>query len=643
MRIPLVAAALAVWSSSIGAVQAQVFLQNDSYGGGAVACYSGVTSDRGLASKFTASAGQYPYTIQTIRVFGCGGGTDAYVVQIFQDNGSTAAPGTVIWSSTNAYLLDGGNIFNDILMSDEPLPPPPIASGSIRVLLVDISILQPIGFGADLNGIQPHLNTLRNESSVWSFAEDPPSNVAGDWILRLGIQPAANPQLSAIDVSVPEGTGAPSDAVFTVSLSPAASLPVTVAYATADGSATSPADYASASGVITFPAGVGVRTVTVPVTGDALDEPDETFSFNLSNATNAAIGDGTAIGTIVDDDAAPALSVADAEVVEGDGGTGLLSFPVTLSAPSGFAVTVNYATANGTAVAPGDFTAASGTLTFAAGSSAPQSIGVTIVRDLQDEPDETFSLGLTNPFHASLLDGAAIGTIRDDDALVQQELAHGSLWTGNLASYPGPAADLDAYAISQAPYTSYEVVLDTASGDLGTAGPLLERYDPATSAVLQSSAPVGAGFSRSLRWQNASSSAVTTEQVRVRSAGCTTDCGADDVYRVRAYDTTLRSPRFNNSGTQVTVLQVQNRGALPVTGTAWFWGTTGALLASAPVNLQPLGSVAVNTSTLPGLTGQGGPLTLTSDAPYGVLTGKAVALEPATGFAFDAVLEPRPR
>ena len=516
MRIPPPALALVVLSSIAVPVDAQiVYLQNDSYGGGAVLCYLGITSDRGLASKLTATPGQYPYTIERIRVFGCGGGTDAYVIQIFEDNGTSATPGPVIWNSSNAYLLEGNNTFNDILMSKEPVPPPPIMSGSIRVLLVNISILQPIGFGGDLNGILPQRNTLRNESSVWSFAENPPFNLGGDWILRLGINAASNPELRALDVSVPEGTGSTSDAVFTVSLTPTASLPVTVAYATADGTAIAPADYTSASGVITFPPGTGVRAVSVPVNGDATDEPDETFTLALSNPSNATIADATGVGTIVDDDPAAALSVADAETIEGDGGTGALVFPVTLSAPSGFPVTVGFATANGSAAAPGDFTAASGTLSFPAGA-AERTVDVVIVRDLQDETDETFTLGLSSPTNATLADATAVGLIRDDDALVQQELAHGTRWTGSLASHPGPAADADAYAITQAPHASYEVLVDSGSGDLGSAGPLLDRFDPATSTVLQSSTPVGVGHGRSLRWENAATSAVATQ----RSCAC---------------------------------------------------------------------------------------------------------------------------
>lgn len=641
MRIPLLAA-MAVASALAVPAGAQVtYLQNDSYGGGAVLCYQGISLFRGLASKFTAQPAQYPYTIRSIRVFGCGGGLDAYVIQIFEDDG-TAAPGRVIWNSQNAYFLSGNNTFNDILLSNEPIPPPPITSGSIRVLLVNDSILAPIGFGADLNGIQPTINTIRDDVSVWSFAENPPYNVNGDWILRLGIAESQQPSLRAIDVTVPEGTGGTSDAVFTVELAPTTSQEVTVVYATANDTAVAPEDYAASAGIVTFPPGVGVRTVVVPVVGDALDEPAETFTLNLGSATNAVIADGTAVGTIEDDDVPVSLSIADTETIEGDGGLSTVALPVTLSGPSAFPVTVGFTTTSGTASAPGDFVAASGTLSFAAGETR-RSVQVSIVGDLQDEADETFAVGLSSPSNATIGDAAAAALIRDDDAAVQQELAHGTSWTGDLASHPGPAPHVDTYAIAQAPGASYEVLVDMGSGDLGASGPVLERFDSATSVVVQASAPIGIGHGRVLRWQNLTTAVVAGEQVRVRSGQCTTDCGPDDQYRLRVLETTLRAPRFNNVGSQVTVVQVQNTTNAAVAATLWFWGADGAPLGSHALTLPPLGSAAVNTAVLPGLAGQGGSLTISNDAPYAGLVGKSVALEPATGMAFESVLEPRPR
>ena len=65
-------AVLAALATTAGAQE--VFLQNDSFGGGAVSCYAGVGDEDSLAVKLTATPGQYPYTIKRVRVFGCGGG-----------------------------------------------------------------------------------------------------------------------------------------------------------------------------------------------------------------------------------------------------------------------------------------------------------------------------------------------------------------------------------------------------------------------------------------------------------------------------------------------------------------------------------------------------------------------------------------
>jgi hypothetical protein len=129
----------------------------------------------------------------------------------------------------------------------------------------------------------------------------------------------------------------------------------------------------------------------------------------------------------------------------------------------------------------------------------------------------------------------------------------------------------------------------------------------------------------------------------VRSAGCSTDCGADDTYRLRVRETTARIPRFNNSGTQGTVLLIQNRTDGPIAASVDFWSAQGALLATAPLALAPQAVGVVNTLSLPALVGKSGSVSITHDGPYGALAGKAVALEPATGFSFDSPLTDKPR
>ncbi len=116
--------------------------------------------------------------------------------------------------------------------------------------------------------------------------------------------------LSINDVTVAEGSGgAPVPATFTVSLLGGASPnPVTVHYATANGTATAPADYQAASGDVTFAPGETAKPVTVLVAPDTVDEPDETFTVNLSAPAGAGLVDPTGVGTIVDDDRDGAFS-----------------------------------------------------------------------------------------------------------------------------------------------------------------------------------------------------------------------------------------------------------------------------------------------------------------------------------------------
>jgi hypothetical protein len=222
------------------------------------------------------------------------------------------------------------------------------------------------------------------------------------------------PQLSINNVTVTEGNAGTVNAVFTVTMSAVSFQDVTVNYATANGTAIAPADYSSASGTLTIPAGATTGQITVPVVGDILDEPNETFTVALSSPVNATLGTSTGIGTITDDDGAPSLAISDVTVTEGNTGTVNAVFTVTLSAVSGQTVTVNYATANGTASSSSDYTSRSGTLTFPAGTTT-QTVTVPVVGDTLDEPNETFVVNLSNATNATIADSQGVGTIVDDD------------------------------------------------------------------------------------------------------------------------------------------------------------------------------------------------------------------------------------
>jgi plastocyanin len=225
------------------------------------------------------------------------------------------------------------------------------------------------------------------------------------------------PRVSVGDVAVPEGDAKTRNASFPVTLSKASTQTVTVSYATANGTASAPGDYTAKSGTLSFAAGKVTGTVTVPVKGDVATEGDETFAINLAAPTNATVGDGAGTATIRNDDPGSGLrlAVGDVTLDEGNAKTQTATFTVSLSSPAASTVTVAYATANGTATAPGDYTAKSGSLTFNPGV-VNQKVTVTVRSETVAEADETFTVVLSNPTGGpTIADPTGVGTIRNDD------------------------------------------------------------------------------------------------------------------------------------------------------------------------------------------------------------------------------------
>ncbi len=144
------------------------------------------------------------------------------------------------------------------------------------------------------------------------------------------------PEITIADTTISEGNSGTTNRGVRVSLSNPVNFPVTVGYATANGSvnpATAGSDYTAKSGTLTFAPGVLFRDIAVPIVGDVLDEANETFLINLTNPTNATITDNQGVVTIQDDDTAT-ISINDVTVKEGTGGTSNAVFTVTLSALS---------------------------------------------------------------------------------------------------------------------------------------------------------------------------------------------------------------------------------------------------------------------------------------------------------------------
>jgi hypothetical protein len=223
------------------------------------------------------------------------------------------------------------------------------------------------------------------------------------------------PSISVSDATVTEGNTGSVKATFTLTLSYASTADVTVHYATADITATAGSDYVAASGDVVIPAGQLSRTFTVAVLGDRLPEPSETFAVNLTGATNATIGDGQGVGTILDNE--PRISISDVSKKEGKmNQTTQFTFTVTLSAAYDQPVTMSFRTTDGTAkTGDNDYVAKTGTLTFVPGETT-KTITIEVKGDNKREADETFYLNLVgNSGNSLFTKSRGTGTILNDD------------------------------------------------------------------------------------------------------------------------------------------------------------------------------------------------------------------------------------
>jgi len=201
---------------------------------------------------------------------------------------------------------------------------------------------------------------------------------------------------------------------ITVTLNQAAPYLVTVAYATSNGTASTPGDYLAASGMLTLTPGLTQTTVNVTIVNDAQIENAETFSVTLSNPVSATLGAPSAASVTINDNDQPSVALSSATYsVNESAGTVLIT--VTLSQAAPYTITVAQAASNGTATAPADFASASGTLTLTPGTTQA-TFNVTIVNDALVENSEAFTVTLSNPNNAALgAPASATVTISDND------------------------------------------------------------------------------------------------------------------------------------------------------------------------------------------------------------------------------------
>ncbi len=268
---------------------------------------------------------------------------------------------------------------------------------------------------------------VRFTHEVWDDTQECPVHDAGPVTIQVTettdppVQrsPPDLPALEIDDVTMNEDGG---DAVFRVRLTGRSTETVTVAYATSDGTAEAGSDYTAASGTLSFVGGDTVKAISVEVEDDSDAEGNETFTVSLSNPQNATLRDDEGTATITANDGGdppppppppelPTLAIDDVTVAE-DSGSAV--FRVSLNKQSDSAVTVAYATSDGTATAGSDYAATSATLTFEPGDTR-KTVAVPVLDDSEEEGTETFTVTLSSASNATMSDPRATGTIRDDD------------------------------------------------------------------------------------------------------------------------------------------------------------------------------------------------------------------------------------
>jgi len=240
----------------------------------------------------------------------------------------------------------------------------------------------------------------------------------------------------------------------------------------------------------------------------------------------------------------------------------------------------------------------------------------------------------------------------DDNWFTINVLVHGSKQTHDLQGAP----DQDWMVVRSEARHSYEARVHSVGGYAyfypgyyGTAvyGSTLTRVDYAGYLVTDS-IPLGVGYYYNgdeggaiLRWlQGASTNA--DDFIRVQGPSVFA-MGSNEQYDIEFFDTTYFAPRWNNVGAQRTVFLIQSQTGRAISGSIYFFDNAGVLLHTQALAVPATGVQVFATASVAALLGQSGAAVLAHDGGYGALSGKAVVLDPSTGFSFDTPFTPMPR
>jgi alpha-tubulin suppressor-like RCC1 family protein len=396
-------------------------------------------------------------------------------------------------------------------------------------------------------------------------------------------QAAGTPKFSVGDASVVEGEFGSRTVKVPITLSDASLLTTSVMYSITSGSATATIDFTQKlNKVLTFKPGITKKPVAVIVIGDASAELNETVTVTLSSPTGGAVlGRSVGTVTILNDDANAGVkvSVGDVSVVEGDSGGGtsgtVAQFAVTLNVGAPSAMTVQYTTMNGSALAGSDYTTKSGTISFAIGQYKKY-VTVKITRDVAAEgASQAFAVTLSSPsFGLALGRGTATGTIIDDD------------------TPPAPSTPVITATSPASPNLSNTPnVIGTS-----TAGSTVSLFfNPACSGAAVATG-TAATFATTGIGVTVSNAATTTIYARATLGGPDSACSTGFAYTNTTTTTTALSaiPDPTTYGDSVTLTAVVSATSGSPTGTVEFFDGASSL-GTAPL---VAGSAELPVSTL---------------------------------------------
>jgi hypothetical protein len=382
-------------------------------------------------------------------------------------------------------------------------------------------------------------------------------------------------ELAINDVTVLEGDIGTTNAIFTVSAIGFVNRPITVNYFTSSDTAIGGSDYLPVNGALSIAPGTSSATIAVPIVGDLLNESTEDFFVHLSSPVNARLDKSVGTGTILDNDPIPFLIVNNVHVTTTQPGEVDAVFAVALNLPSGQDVTVQYFTADGSAKANTDnstdndtYSATSGTLDFPAGVTK-QLVTVPVQVNGSPEPNETFSLNLTNPFHAKIFYPQGIATIIFADPPPSEFIiddgedgySQTSGWTNttNTLAYhldydyhaPGNGQDAATWTFADIAPITYEVFVRWSwYANRATNAPytIYDGSTPeATVPVNQQVAPTG-DMSDGITWQSIGRFAASSGTLVVKLGANANGYVTADAVRIVAHGIPQQIPEMDVAG-----------------------------------------------------------------------------------------------